>query len=436
MKLSRLITALAASAVAFSALCAPVSADDALKEFKPESKYVKYLGRSVYQEDELWFGLTCSGISFDFTGKHVEMNLMGDNAAFGEQNGARIKVYADDKVVYDQCLSESPIENISFDFDESGEHTVKLLKASECANSTVQLENILIDGDSIKPSALGSHTIEFVGDSITCGYGVDGKNEQEHFVTSTEDGTKTYAFKTAEHFNADYSMVSYSGCGAVSGYTGNGKKNTDNLMKDFYENTGHSYSNKGGKRLDDIPWSFKTSPELIVINIGTNDSSYTKGKADRIDEFKAAYTDLLKQIRAKNPDSELLCVLGLMGNDLAPAINEVIDAYKSETGDNKINFCELDKIDSSNDGYGSDYHPKEASHERAAGTLIKKIEELYGWSDHDPAMTAPAEDKSSNADSSSDDSSKSDSLLKNTAVPFIMMGGIMILIVAVKKARG
>ena len=437
MKLTRLFPALAAAVVAAGCIASPVCAEDQLNEFKPESKYVKYLGRSVYQDDELWFGLTDSGVSFDFTGKHVEMNLMGDSAAFGEQNGARIKVYADDKVVYDKCLTDSPFETIKFDFDESGEHTVRLLKASECANSTVQLENIFVDGDSIKPSANGSHTIEFVGDSITCGYGVDGKDQNEHFLTSTEDGTKTYAYKTAEHFKADISCVSFSGCGAISGYSDNGKQNTQNLMKDFYENTGHSYSNKGGKRLDDIPWDFKTNPELIVINLGTNDSSYTKGKAERIDEFKAAYTDLLKQIRAKNPDSEMLCILGLMGKDLYPAITEAVDAYKSETGDNKINCCEIDGINSTEDGFGSDYHPKEASHERAANTLISKIEELYGWTDHDPAMETPASaDTDSSAESSSDDSSKkSESLMKNPVVPVIMTCGIFAVLMFIKKAR-
>ena len=435
--LKKLIPSLTAAIVAAGCLAAPVCADDALNQFKPESKYVKYLGRSVYADDELWFGLTDSGISFDFTGKHVEMNLMGDNDAFGEQNGARIKVYADDKVVYDKCLTDSPIENIKFDFDESGEHTVKLLKTSECANGTVMLENILVDGDSIKPSSLGSHTIEFVGDSITCGYGVDGKDQNEHFSTATEDGTKTYAYKTAEHFNADISCVSYSGCGAISGYTGDGKQNTLNLMKDFFFFFFHSYSSKGDKKIDDNKWDFKTHPELIVINIGTNDNSYTKGKPERIEEFKTAYTDLIKQVRSNNPDSEILCILGLMGKELYPTITEVVDAYKSDSGDNKINYCEIDQINSSEDGYGADYHPHEVSHERAADTLIKKIEELYGWTDHDPAMQPAAEEA---ADSSTDstDSSSSDSKLKNPATPIIIVCitmGILIIFKFITRSK-
>ena len=434
MKRNRFLPAFLAAVMAASALTLPAAAEDKLTQFKPTDDNVKYIGRSVYSNDELWFGLTDSGVSFDFTGKHAEMNLMGDNAAFSERDGARIKVYADGEVVYDKCLTEYPFETITVDFDKEGEHTVKLLKVSECANNTVLLENIFTDSDSIKPSANGSHTIEFVGDSITCGYGVDADSEREHFLTSTEDGTKTYAYKTAQHFNADYSMVSYSGCGAVSAYTTGSTPNTQNLMKDFYELVGHSYGSTGNGSIDINKWGFETSPELIVINIGTNDNSYTKGKAERVEEFKSAYADLIKQIRGKNPDSEILCVLGLMGNQLYPAITEVVDSYKSESGDSKINCLELDSI-APDDGYGADYHPKEVSHERAAGTLIKKIEELYGWTDHDPAMQSAkkAAAESSAPDSSSASDSKAS--VKPIVVICISVGALLLVLVAIRQKK-
>lgn len=49
--------------------------------------------------------------------------------------------------------------------------------------------------------------MEFIGDSITCGYGVDDPDKEHHFKTATEDVTKAYAYKTALALNADYSMV-------------------------------------------------------------------------------------------------------------------------------------------------------------------------------------------------------------------------------------
>ncbi|MGO4271005.1 hypothetical protein AB4Z22_14345 [Paenibacillus sp. TAF58] len=49
------------------------------------------------------------------------------------------------------------------------------------------------------------------------------------------DVTKTYAYKTAAALQADYSVVAYSGHGIVSGYTGNGEKNTGLLVPNNYD---------------------------------------------------------------------------------------------------------------------------------------------------------------------------------------------------------
>ena len=44
--------------------------------------------------------------------------------------------------------------------------------------------------------------IEFIGDSITCGYGIDEMNEKGYFSTATENFTKSYAYITAENLGA------------------------------------------------------------------------------------------------------------------------------------------------------------------------------------------------------------------------------------------
>ena len=52
--------------------------------------------------------------------------------------------------------------------------------------------------------------IEFIGDSITCGYGVDDEVAEHHFATGTEDTTRAYALRTARKLGVDYSLVSLS----------------------------------------------------------------------------------------------------------------------------------------------------------------------------------------------------------------------------------
>ena len=385
MKLKRFAAAFCSAAMLTgAAMVIPAAAADstALNSFEAIDSNCKLLGRSYYTGEALWFGLTDSGVEFDFTGKKCEIDMSGTSSAFNATNGARVKVYGDGKVMFDECLTENKtkLQTITLDFDKSGKHTVKVLKVSECPQNNVTIEEIRVDSDKITPSENGSHTIEFIGDSITCGYGVDG-GLKETFVTSTEDGTKTYAYKTGEYFNADISCVSYSGCGAVSGYTNGDNPNTQNLMKDFYELTGHSWDwyKPLNTTIDNYKWSFDEIPELIVINLGTNDYSYTKNNSDKKKQFRTAYKELIEMVRKNNPGSEILCVLGLMGNDLYGDIETVVAEYKKDTSDKKINCCEIDNIDSAADGFGTDYHPKEASHERAAKTLIKEIIKLYGW---------------------------------------------------------
>ena len=103
--------------------------------------------------------------------------------------------------------------------------------------------NSVNENGIVTPGKEREFKIEFVGDSITCGYGVDDPVKEHHFKTSTEDATKTYAFKTAQALNADWSFVSVSGWGIISGYTGDAKKNANSVIPRVYDKLGFSWGN-------------------------------------------------------------------------------------------------------------------------------------------------------------------------------------------------
>lgn len=113
-----------------------------------------------------------------------------------------------------------------------------------------------------------------------------------------ENAAKTYAYKTARNFDADYSFVSVSGAGIISGYTGSAEKNDQLLVPDFYDKFCFTWSWLGGEEVAKYDWDFSQyQPELIVINLGTNDNSYTKGDADKCAEYEKGYVNFLKQVR-------------------------------------------------------------------------------------------------------------------------------------------
>ena len=94
---------------------------------------------------------------------------------------------------------------------------MEIIKLSESPMSAVGIEAFAEGSAEALPEK--PLKIEFIGDSITCGYGVDDEDENHQFTTATEDVTKAYAYKTAKALDAEYSMFSASGYGIVSGYT-------------------------------------------------------------------------------------------------------------------------------------------------------------------------------------------------------------------------
>lgn len=390
-KLKRPIAGMCAAVLAMSAFGLSAFADETtLNSFEAVSDNVKLLGRTKYLEDKgtLWFGQTDTGVEFSFTGTTVTFKLTADGSAASDDNPARIKLYADGECVTDtnwlkETKGESKTLDLSYTFENSGEHTIALVKVSENENGTLRLDEILTDAESISPTAAKSHKIEFIGDSITCGYGVDGGGS---FTTKKEDGTKTYAYKAAQMLDADYSMVSYSGFGIISGYSGNGERNETSTLPQYYDKLGFSWWSDFEKQMNTEEWDFSAfTPDLIVINLGTNDASYISSikddakKQSESEAYATEYAEFLKELRAKNPDSEILCTLGIMGQDMYPYMEKAVEAYKTETGDQKVNVLEFDVQNSDADDVGADWHPSPITHTKAAKKLVDTINELYGW---------------------------------------------------------
>lgn len=341
---------------------------------------VKLLGRSYFISDWLWMPYSSTGAEFNIKAKRLDVTFTGDSGAqnANDSNAARVAVFVNGERKLDELILDSEITYTVFDEKEEIEGEVQILKISEASNSTAGIACIALDKDgTVTPTAPRDLKIEFIGDSITCGYGVDDLNRNNHFKTSTEDNTKTYAYKAAKTLNADYSMVSISGWGIISGYTGNDTKNEGSQLPRYYDKLAFSWGNSFmGAKPQALPWDFSQfQTDIVVVNLGTNDASYTKGKSDRIDEYKAAYIEFLKTIREKNPASHIICALGIMGQDLCPAIEALVAEYKTETKDEKISYLKFDNQNAA-DGIAADWHPSEKTHTKAAEKLTAKIREL------------------------------------------------------------
>ncbi len=348
--------------------------------FVPDETNVKLIGRTANDSGILWLALSASGFEFTFTGTSASITLVGDSVvANGPDKQARFAVYIDGEQTLDTQLDAAEKTYEIFSSDAAKQTTVKLLKLSESAESTIGVKAVNVTGGEVAPTAEKELKIEFIGDSITCGYGVDDEVKEHGFSTSTEDATKAYAYKTAQLLDADYSLVSYSGHGIISAYTGDGKKNTSGLVPPIYEQFAKSYGSYDGIfNVSMIDWDFsRFQPDMVVINLGTNDASYCGSQQDRIDEYSAAYAEFLKTVRKNNPDAHILCVLGVMGDSLYKGVEKAVEIYSTETGDTKVSSLRLTPQNGST-GFAADWHPTAATHDIAASETAAEIKSILG----------------------------------------------------------
>lgn len=347
--------------------------------YKATAENVKLLGRTYFNEDKLYCALSGSGAEFSFTGTKCTVNVNGDSNAMNASaadNQARVGIYVNGERVIDDMVDNLRESYDVFESDTPQDVTVSIVKLSESPMSTISIGDIKVTGSVIKPTPDKDIFIEFVGDSITCGYGADDPVKENHFSTKTEDVTKAYAYKTAQALDADYSMVSFSGYGIISGYSDGNKKVANQTVPQYYTKLGFSWSPNGSFVPANIDWDFSgRQPDVVVINLGTNDDSYTKSETDRQEEYAAEYVNFIKIIREKNPDAKIVCTLGVMGDRLFEYVQKAADEYIAETGDKNIYTMKFD-VQSPDDGYSADWHPSVTTHDKAAAKLAEEIRKI------------------------------------------------------------
>lgn len=352
-----------------------VQEDPQMFEFTEEN--VRPIGRTYFD-----FGLNCAfsgtGAEFNFHGSKLVIRVVGDNAAknpFNEDNHTRLAILVDGERVIDEMINEEMKEFTVIDGTEVKDCVINVIKLSETAMSTIKLMNIETDpAGKVSPTQPRDKFIEFVGDSITCGYGVDDEDRDHHFSTKTEDCTKAYAYKTAQLLGADYSLVSISGYGIITGYSGDGEtKSESQIIPKYYEKLGFSYANN---KVDKTDWDFtKREPDIVVINLGTNDDSWCKKIPERQEEYINGYIAFLKTIREKNPNATIVCALGIMGDNLYASVEKTVARYSEETGDTNIESFHFTPQNPA-DGYAADWHPTAVTHTKASEKIAERLKEL------------------------------------------------------------
>jgi hypothetical protein len=254
-----------------------------------------------------------------------------------------------------------------------GKHSVQIYKLTDNTTVTSFYGFELNEGAHVlKPDLPGKKRIEFYGNSITAGHGVevpDGQNDSgapEFF-----NNYLTYANLTARHYNAQYSCISRSGIGVMLSWF-------PIIMPEMYDRLNPGDPNS--------KWDFsKFTPDIVVINLFQNDSWLINNPEH--EQFKArfgktrpdeqtiikAYRDLVLKIRSKYPKASIICALGNMDATQKGSFwPGYIETAVKSLGDSKIytHFFPYKNTGG---------HPKVAEQKAMADDLIGFIDKNIRW---------------------------------------------------------
>ncbi|MBN2424986.1 MAG: hypothetical protein JXR46_11930 [Calditrichaceae bacterium] len=257
---------------------------------------------------------------------------------------------------------------------ENKNHTTLICKATEASIGYVEFSGVNCS-ELIPVSNIPARKIEFIGNSITCGMGLDltgvpcdsGKWFDQH------NAYLAYGPLASRRLNADWLLSSVSGLGVFRNWNSPGP-----TLPMVYQNL---YLNTDSTMRFDVR-TFK--PDLISICLGTNDFSDGDGSYKRTEldsaVFVEHYINFVKYIRHHNPQARICCLTSPMNsgekNDkLKSYISAVVNHMQQAEKDEKINMFAFTTAYIN----GCGYHPDERDHQMMADDLIPFYKSTMGW---------------------------------------------------------
>lgn len=219
-----------------------------------------------------------------------------------------------------------------FDGLADGEHVIRVEKLTESQSGASRMIGITTDGTPLAPPSR-ARRVEFIGDSHSVGYG-DTATVRECTREVVHDTTNTqlaFGPLIAKKWNADYRIIAFSGRGVVRNCAGG---NPGETMPRLYARA------IPGEAAPAVADGWK--PQLIVLNLGTNDFSTPvhageawKDAAALRADYQANYVAFVRQLQGANPDARFL----LMG---APAFIADVRAVAAATGATPVAVPQLE----------------------------------------------------------------------------------------------
>ncbi|GAA0744132.1 lipase [Sphingomonas sp. ABOLD] len=236
-----------------------------------------------------------------------------------------------------------------FDGLGEGEHVIRVEKLTETQSGYSRMLGITTNGTPLSP-IVRARRVEFIGDSHSVGYGdtSDSRTCTPEAVHDTTNTALAFGPLLAKKWGADYRVIAFSGRGVVRNYAGGNPGETLPVLYPRAIPGEPAAAARDG-------WK----PQLIVLNLGTNDFSTPvhageawKDEAALRADYRASYVAFVRRLQQANPGAHFL----LMG-----AANFIADV-RAVAAETKASAVEVPTLALT----GCNFHPSLADQQRMA----------------------------------------------------------------------
>jgi lysophospholipase L1-like esterase len=247
----------------------------------------------------------------------------------------------------------------------NGTHDVLVWRRTEANyNFTefVGLTGFSPGGALLAPPPALARRIEVIGDSISCGYGIEGTSScTSSQLESIESNYLAYGSVAARDLGADVVTIAWSGIGLYRNYNEVGPStNTMPQRYDFAIPTDTTTT-----------WDFSLyQPQVVVINLTSNDFS-TMG--DPAQPYIDVFVNFIKHVRSKYPAAYIFCVIEWSTS--GPDVDSVVSTIKTG-GDANIESFDIRPFANGN---GCQGHPDVAGSKAMGDALAAEIKRVLNW---------------------------------------------------------
>ena len=345
---------------------------------------VTFVGRTAVDGTSVSFDWTATYFRVAFSGKSLTMKASdlkvgaADEAAAAKlHNYYAVWIDSPTSATPHRIIEVKPGENIIELVDPAyikksrrSVHEVVVQKRTEGEQGRTTIHEFTTDGQFMQAEPLRARQLEFLGDSYTCGYGIDAPTKEEKFSPETENASRSYAAIVSRYFGADYIAVAHSGMGIARNYN---SKFPKWHMPDRYLQTFDMDSTQA-TRWDATAYAFK--PAMTVVYLGPNDFSVSM--QPKYESYRDNYYRLIKSIKANyGEDHPVLCVAAKSYEYLGEYVREMAKNCGMKNV-NYLVYCPA-QHNHTNEDLGADVHPNYNGQKKKAYSIIPYIATITGW---------------------------------------------------------